>query len=522
MSRLSVVYLAVALIVIVALSLAACGGASPSPQNLPDAEDVLIEAAEPPAEGEPGTTGGMSITMMAAQPPADTSQTITLQPGWNAVFLEVEPETNQTDEAFRGMPVESVWTWSPQSSTNVQSVPDPSTLQPGQPDWLAYLPSDSQNSSLFTLQGGHSYLIHLGGNVAVDWTLMGPPATQSIDWQANSFNLVGFHVDPSAPPTFASFLAPSPAHAGQDVYAWDDTSGQWKEINDLATERIQPGAAYWVYSQGPSTYSGPLSVTFEQGEGLHFGRILTEQTLRIRNETPVSRQIAIQQPAGEEFLAYWSWASDPPGWAGFPAGFSILAEEELAVRIAIRRHKIPGSILEDLHESVLGISDDQGTQLLLPVSAESTAGPQVGLWVGTATVDKVSYAADTGDQVTPKKTASEFQMRLIVHVDSAGQAKLLQQVTLMWKEGIEERADPQNPESPKIVVEPGEFVLVTKDELISEYEGAAIRDGKPVGRRVSSAAFAFEEPVNLTGVFGSGLLASEPITLGYDDPLNPI
>ena len=39
------------------------------------------------------------------------TQTIQLQPGWNAVHLEVQPEPRILDEVFAGLPVESVWKW---------------------------------------------------------------------------------------------------------------------------------------------------------------------------------------------------------------------------------------------------------------------------------------------------------------------------------------------------------------------------------------------------------------------------
>src|SRR5690349_2757716 len=39
------------------------------------------------------------------------TQAVTLQPGWNAVFLEVQPEPDAVDQVFEGLPVRSVWMW---------------------------------------------------------------------------------------------------------------------------------------------------------------------------------------------------------------------------------------------------------------------------------------------------------------------------------------------------------------------------------------------------------------------------
>src|SRR5262249_55191530 len=133
-----------------------------------------------------------------------------------------------------------------------------------------------------------------------------------------------------------------------------------------------------------------------------------------------------------------------------------------------------------------------------------------------AKLDKVNFAADAEDRVTPQATASEMQIRLIVHLDGNGQARLLQQVTMLWQDGTI-TADPNDPA--KQIVQPGHFVLETDDALRGQFKVSAIRDGQPVGRRISAAAFGFTQPAPLDGAFGSALSTS--LTMGFDDPLNP-
>src|SRR5437867_7686304 len=70
-----------------------------------------------------------------------TTQTITLNPGWNAVYLEVEPASPDCDALFAGLPVESVWAWNRRFSS-VQFIQDANALLPGQPDWLTYVPTN--------------------------------------------------------------------------------------------------------------------------------------------------------------------------------------------------------------------------------------------------------------------------------------------------------------------------------------------------------------------------------------------
>jgi hypothetical protein len=152
--------------------------------------------------------------------------------------------------------------------------------------------------------------------------------------------------------------------------------------------------------------------------------------------------------------------------------------------------------------------------------APPLAHKHAGLWLGSASINKVSQPANLSQPNTPQNVAAEFQFRLIVHVDASGQARLLQKVLQMWKNGTT-RPDPIDP-ARQIVDVPGRFVLLTDEALVPGFSGAALRDGVPVGRRVSSAAFGFTTPLPLTGAgdFGGNTISAQ-VPMPYDDPLNP-
>jgi hypothetical protein len=168
----------------------------------------------------------------------------------------------------------------------------------------------------------------------------------------------------------------------------------------------------------------------------------------------------------------------------------------------------------------MAYSESSATTLSAGARALAQAGssthPRAGLWVGTAVVDKVSFPADPDParRSNSLPTASEFQLRLIVHVDAGGSAKLLQKVTLMWKEGMTDTSGQ--------VIDPGRYVLLATDDpsVVSQFAGASLRDGKQIGRRISSAAFSFPDPLPMAGAFDDSLKC-DGITLGYDDQLNP-
>src|SRR6266496_6355147 len=117
-----------------------------------------------------------------------TNQTITLNPGWNAVYLEVEPALADCDVLFAGIAVESAWAWNRRYST-VQFIEDQAKLLPGQTDWLTWQAADQPARStrnLFELHGGRAYLLKVkSGSSQIAWKVTGQPVIRQIDWLAN-------------------------------------------------------------------------------------------------------------------------------------------------------------------------------------------------------------------------------------------------------------------------------------------------------------------------------------------------
>jgi hypothetical protein len=100
-------------------------------------------------------------------------------------------------------------------------------------------------------------------------------------------------------------------------------------------------------------------------------------------------------------------------------------------------------------------------------------------------------------------------------VDGTGTARLLQKVFLVRKPPVLV-PDAEDPLVNRIA-QPARTVAVTDEELIPGIIGGA----ELVGRRISSPAFGFSQPVVLAGeAFGAGTFQGT-ITLDYDHPLNP-
>jgi len=509
---------------------------------------------------------------------APVKQTITLHRGWNAVFLEVQPQSTDpsfvfSEDTFTPAEavddLESVWKWNPQLST-VEFIENPGTPVQDNLNWSVYYPDSSihGNSMLITLHainGGTAYMIHLEGSGGdVEWTVTGEPTIPRIDWKSNSYNLVGFHLDDENPPLFNDFFSSSQAHSDPDhpPYILKDTGGnrEWKQVTG-PSERMQRGEAVWVYCSGYSEFTGsqsgnqtdlhtskgelftgPLSVLLDQGEGLHYGKMLDELNLTVKNNSDATiSNIAIQEvnsgfPGSSELLYYWTFDGENniAGWQLLStiSPLTIDSGESQKLRIGVKRI---GLEADTEYAANLQISDESNN-ILVPVSVEGIS--YSGLWFGNATITKVSQPSNYSDPDTPVKAASPFSFRMIIHVTPAAEGteakpeiRLLSQVIQMWQEGTW-KPDP-NDMGRQIVDQPGHFVLLTNDDLIPQYSGSAMRDGQLVGRRISAQNFPnlitneqmlMGEKEDSDGrdlnPFGTKPLCLT-ITLQKDDPTNP-
>jgi hypothetical protein len=494
------------------------------------------------------------------------SQTISLQPGWNVVFLEVQPQPQDCDSLFANLPVESVWGWNRKFSP-VQFVQDPTTLVPTQPDWLVYLPPTNQVAgarSLYNLESGKCYLIKRPDNsTPITWTIQGQPNMRKTQWVPNSFNLVGFSVDRTNSPSFQAFFSGSPAHTNSPVYRLN-SNGTWSQIASLGSTTMRSGEAFWIKCNGASDYQGPLSSSLSQRNGLIYGRSLVEQTLTIQNSSPVAKSIVLTAQAsglppngsyptyaGPVPMSYWKLDTGSKLMAWMPITNTLVLSnlppgQTMQIRLGVRRPDM--AVLPSggnaLYQSLLEVRDLIGSsRLLIPVSAQGLASSigkaevatgtyapkaqalHTGLWIGSASVNAVNQPASVSPDL-PTNTASTFQLRLIVHVDGTNQARFLQRILQMYKPGTY-MPDANNP-SVSVVDQPGRFVLVTDESKVSQITGltgAALRDDQPVARRFSTAGFGFRDPILMdgSGPFGAGSSAfSCQVVMDYDDPLNPL
>jgi hypothetical protein len=460
------------------------------------------------------------------------TQSLTLQPGWNAIHLEVQPADNSADGVFGALPVASVWARAERlaSAEFIQNASEAAFNEAGWLRWFHPSRPEAFLNNLHAVHANRSYLVKSTNANPINWSVTGRPALRQTGWVPDAYNLRGLPVDPVTPPTFLNFFRHSAAHFNaassqlEKIYRLN-SSGQWTQVS--SNEFAQAGAAYWIYTRGASDFVAPLSAALELGDGLDFGLELSEVSLRLRNGTASSMNVMVQDLglAGPVALSYYQFNPALGGqWPPLPTPLvsSPAAGAEVRLRIGVRRQDLAGAS----YASVLEIKNGAGTRFLLPVSAEKGAvaagiHTRAGLWVGTATLNAVSEA-NSANPTNPTPTKSELNLRLLIHVNAAGQARLLKQVIQMWRDGT----FVTGPNGDRVPDQPGEFVLLTDDSLIPLFNGATVRDGEPVGRRISTVGYDFpvgatDHFLNLAGGLDPGQKLTGTLTVPFDHATNP-
>lgn len=184
------------------------------------------------------------------------TQTLTLQTGWNSVWLEVEPSQPDPDILFAGQPVEMVTTFMPLAA-KYTSLRDPASDTWKDAEWRTWQPQTASGAflnNLHQLMPGQGYLIKATDVATV--TIAGKARLNRIDWRPQSFNLVGLPVDPASPITLGAFFMNSPAHT--PLRAFRLLNGKWVQAS--SAEPAVPGRAYWVWCGTGSDHQGPVSL----------------------------------------------------------------------------------------------------------------------------------------------------------------------------------------------------------------------------------------------------------------------
>lgn len=303
------------------------------------------------------------------------TQEISLNAGWNAVFLEVEPIDPEPQRVFGSLPIDKVATLFQGPTTN-QFVTDPGVdlfQSRGWGVWYAPKQPEAFLKSLDSIEGNRAYLVH--AKSACVWRATGSVRFQHVDWQPDAFNLVGFSVRANGGPTFAEFFSGSKAHTGQLIYRLVD--GRWKQVLQPSAESMRSGEAFWIKCKGPSDYQGPLRVECGSAQGLQLRQGVSE--VIVRNESPHPITPTLKHVPGDAAplpLSIMVRSYGSPGTpvrqvaAKMPSGAweQELPVLEIAGSWSVPFEVRPAEFVRARQGSLLKITTDIGTETWVPLS----------------------------------------------------------------------------------------------------------------------------------------------------------
>lgn len=493
-----------------------------------------------------------------------TTQQFVLQPGWNAIWVELDPVDPSPAAVFSGLPadrLESVWGWSTRQTT-VDYISDSGEAPWNRDSMLMFLPAtrpEAFQNNLNAIQACRAYVVKIAAGSPLTLTITGTPSFAYPAWVPNVYNMRGFPVTGEAnQPTFKDFFSSSPAHYDstasrlENIYKLNP-NGSWTLVP--ATEVVVQGAAYWVYCRGASSYVAPFEASAPQSAGFEFGLTGKEIGLALQNRrsTAASALIAGLNIGSGAFSEVTLSATADLVYTTVTGSLTraVPASDLLALSYQINRDKLPS----DSFESIVTVTDGKGIRFRIPLSAQritpgSASDPAVreakmhaGLWVGIATLDAVSEAHSTTittnyvtddaglthpelvrltTDPTPKPVASPLNMKLLLHVDTNGVTRLLKEVVVMFASGVYTN----DTDGVGELAQPGHYVLVTDDSLLAQFNGAAVIDGKSVGRRLSTVDYDFASTsaanfLAMSGSFAVSNTLTASIVLSSSFPTNP-
>ncbi len=416
-----------------------------------------------------------------------TTQSITLKPGWNAVYLHVDATHTNLAGAVGGdgaNPITEVWLWQPVSAPG-RFINNPQQPAVVNNDWISWNRNPALTGGLESLGANAAYLVRNGSGANYTWNIVGRPVPPNYSWTSQGVNFIGFPTPPVNPPVVDTFFGPVPAFQSLAEfyhYPGNEAAGappNTTQLFALFSTPLKRGQAFWIRANNlHNNYFGPLQIIPQSPDGIHFGVELGQYSLRLRNLTAGTLRVtnslvaSAAAPAGEtpfvarpplllrgainasnqvfsftDFSAPQVITLAPAGTPGSDAEL-VLGLNRAAMTNAPAQ---PG----DLYAGIFRINDSLGyTQIELPVSAVKTSNR--GLWVGNASVNQVrhylkAYQRDSSGQpvVGPLTTngapfvvtsvdnswgavPSPFNLRLIIHSDTNDVVRLLQRVYNGW------------------------------------------------------------------------------------------
>jgi len=379
-------------------------------------------------------------------------QSVTLKPGWNAVYVSVAPKAS-ADETFADWPVMSVSAYDARAFLSTASTAGGFTgegvVRAPFLIWTREAPAASTLKAL----AADSVLVCFSTNAsAYTAHLRGVPAAPRIAWHetkegqdvTTTRNAVGVRVSERVKAN--DWFAGCPVLAKGEYYRIQGPDESTPGYSSLAgftgngTAWLNDGDVVFVSGSGVGDWSGPLYIMPRAGVDFSEEGVIDE--ISIRNDGADEKTVtlvytdSVDGMERPELLCRESYAEDAVSdWTPLAGELSrtIPTGETWRVALALDRTKLAGTGAK--LGGILRIAETGGTKTMawLPVSAvdaKSAAPWPQGLWVATLKLTKVSYYRKDGDKVDGVGAGGTMPVKVFLAVGQDGSAKLVQRATV--------------------------------------------------------------------------------------------
>ena len=394
-----------------------------------------------------------SFALRAALPGSGMiDQTITLVPGWNAVYVSVAP-SELADVTFAEWPVMSVSAYNAQAflstASNAGGFTGEGVVRAPFAIWTREAP---QASTMKSLTADSVLVCFSTNNVNYIAHLRGVPAAPRIAWHetnegldvTTTRNAIGVRVQGKVKAN--DWFAGCPSLAKNEYYhiqGSDEASPNHRSLAGVVgngTAYLNDGDVVFVSGNGVGDWSGPLYITPRAGVEFATEGMIDE--IVIRNDGASDKKVVVEYVASSDgaerpdLLCRESYGETATGnWEAFAAPLlrTLTTGETWKVSLALDRTKLAGTGAK--LGGVISIREDGGTlsQAWLPVSAvdskTSAPWPQ-GLWLASIRLTKVSYYQADGKRTDGVASGGTMPVRALVYVDANGQTKLVQRAVV--------------------------------------------------------------------------------------------
>jgi len=456
------------------------------------------------------------------------SKTYSLAAGWNGIWLQGDASYTTVAELFASNTnITEVWRWNP-NPDKVQFSDSPSTPTTNSEEWTVWKRNDATEQVLQRMVANSAYLINNSGSSATSITIKQQARSPANTWLISGSNFMGF---PSAGTSsswpvlsnyFASFINGSTTGLPSGTKIYKYIGGPLSSSNPLqvvnTTERLDPDKAYWINLATVSSFTGAVEYEVPGSGGLLFGRTFSALTVGVTNRSTSSVTLTISldsseaAPTGQPAIrgavpltkrvfnsTTNSYDETPvPSTGSAPAYTVTLAAGGRAnLDFGVNRATL-STTSSDFYASILRIKDSAGlTDVRLPVSVQPATA--AGLWIGQVNVSQVVST----QQGSGSYTTRPFPLYVLMHLDSAGNARLLRQAF-----------------SGRLVTSGNPLGLAVTEARVL---GASASDVKPM--RFYMPMMPAGSPTITATVSPATFLAGSSvlwnITHSYNDPVNP-